>query len=98
MLAVFIDTQNEPFQKVHTEGDVLVFARGLLLFYLAAGDDSPLFSQFSTARIQGWWGISDAMFQYDLDMIDRMTKGLLTHHIGNPTLNKQRFRKLNPVI
>ncbi|RXI06719.1 hypothetical protein DVH24_025855 [Malus domestica] len=63
VLAEFIDTQNEPFQK------------------------NP-----------GMVGISDAMFQYDLDMIDRMTKGFLTYHIGNPTLNKQRFRKLNPVI
>ncbi|XP_048422702.1 germin-like protein subfamily 3 member 4 isoform X2 [Pyrus x bretschneideri] len=27
-----------------------------------------------------------------------MTEGFLTHHIGNLTLNKRQFRKLNPII
>ncbi|KAM2674365.1 hypothetical protein EV2_015563 [Malus domestica] len=98
VLAGFIDTKNQPFQQVLAEGDVFVFPKGLLHFSLNFGYDfATVFSVFNSQN-PGVVEISGAIFQSDLDMIDSMTKGFLTHNIGNLTLNKQQFRKLNPII
>lgn len=87
VLAGFIDTQNQPFRKILKEGDVFVFPRGLLHFCMNFGFDTAatVLSVFNSQN-PGVVSISDAMFEPKLDVIDKLTKRFITHHIRNATL------------
>ncbi|KAI4340778.1 hypothetical protein MLD38_025584 [Melastoma candidum] len=62
VVAGFVDTRNQLFQKSLGKGDVMVFPRGLLHFSLNVGyDDATIFSVLNSQN-PGVVGISDAMF------------------------------------
>ncbi|KAK9926490.1 hypothetical protein M0R45_023718 [Rubus argutus] len=86
VLAGFIDTQNQPFENILKKGDVFVFPRGLLHFCMNFGFDTATVLSVFNSQNPGVVSISDAMYESELDVIDKLTKRFITHHIRNVTL------------
>ncbi|XP_058226551.1 germin-like protein subfamily 3 member 4 [Rhododendron vialii] len=62
VIAGFIDTQNQLFQRTLKEGDVFVFPRGLLHFCLNSGFESAVGFSVLNSQNPGLVSISGAMF------------------------------------
>ncbi|KAF8408534.1 hypothetical protein HHK36_007690 [Tetracentron sinense] len=63
VIAGFIDTRNQLFQKTLREGDVVVFPRGLLHFSLNAGFDLATIFSVLNSQNPGTVSSVDAMFE-----------------------------------
>ncbi|XP_015885329.2 germin-like protein subfamily 3 member 4 [Ziziphus jujuba] len=86
----FIDTNNQLFQKVLSPGDVFVFPRGLLHFSLNNGFDLATgFSVFNSQN-PGKVSINGAMFQPNIEMIDKLKKTI----ISLSKIEANRFKNL----
>ncbi|KAF3446029.1 hypothetical protein FNV43_RR11207 [Rhamnella rubrinervis] len=78
VVAGFIDTKNQLFQKILSEGDVFVFPRGLLHFCLNIGFEAASAFSVHNGQNPGMVSINGAMFQPDIKMVDRLKKTLLS--------------------
>lgn len=62
LIAGFIDTQNQLFQRTLGEGDVFVFPRGLLHYCLNSGFETATAFSVLNSQNPGLVRIADAMF------------------------------------
>lgn len=62
LIAGFIDTQNQLFQRTLSEGDVFVFPRGLLHYCLNSGFETATAFSVLNSQNPGLVSIADAMF------------------------------------
>lgn len=78
LLAGFIDTKNQVFQKVITAGDVFVFPKGLFHFYLNRGfDDATVFSVFNSQN-PGLVSITATTSDNTLESLDKLKRKLIS--------------------
>lgn len=73
----FIDTKNQLFQKILSQGDVFVFPRGLLHFSLNTGFDLATGYSVFNSQNPGKVSINGAMFQPNIEMVDKLKKTLI---------------------
>ncbi|XWS51532.1 hypothetical protein CRYUN_Cryun12cG0184100 [Craigia yunnanensis] len=94
MLAGFIDTNNTLFQSFIKAGDVILFPRGLLHFCLNAGFEPATAFSVLNSQNPGVVSIGGAMFETDSELIDKITRRLISvpaselKHISNTSLAK----------
>ncbi|XP_021905720.1 germin-like protein subfamily 3 member 4 [Carica papaya] len=74
VIAGFVDTQNQLFQKVLHEGDVFVFPRGLLHFCLNGGYEFATAYSVHNSQNPGVVSISDANFDPDQNYIKHLLR------------------------
>ncbi|KAK1567491.1 hypothetical protein Q3G72_012777 [Acer saccharum] len=89
VLAGFIDTNSKLFQKVLKAGDVFVFPKGLLHFSFNSGFDSAILFSVLSSQNPGVVSISDAMFEPDFNVINKLVRKFISvsadNHIPNVT-------------
>lgn len=93
VLAGFVDTKKQLFQKLMKEGDVIVFPRGLLHFCLNAGYEFATAFSVLNSQNPGVVSITDATFTSGSaeDIMENMKRRLITatefgiEHFGNDT-------------
>ncbi|KAM7471599.1 hypothetical protein LguiA_009782 [Lonicera macranthoides] len=79
VVAGFIDTNNQLFQRVVKEGDVFVFPRGLLHYCLNAGFEAATVFSVLNSQNPGMVSIADAMFAAsDLEAMKRLRRRLVS--------------------
>lgn len=78
VIAGFVDTRNQLFQKVLREGDVFVFPRGLLHFCINAGYELATIFSVLSSQNPGLVSIADAMFEPDSDLSVKLMGRLLS--------------------
>ncbi|XVF11337.1 hypothetical protein REPUB_Repub08aG0018700 [Reevesia pubescens] len=95
VLAGFIDTNDTLFQSFIKEGDVILFPRGLLHFYLNAGYEPVTAFSVLNSQNPGVVTIGGAIFETSSELIDKITRRLISvpaselkHMISNTTLAK----------
>ncbi|KAJ8772443.1 hypothetical protein K2173_027620 [Erythroxylum novogranatense] len=76
VIAGFIDTKNQPFQKFLKEGEVFVFPRGLLHFCLNAGYEAAVVFSVLNSQNPGVVNIAGAIFGIDQEGMHRLVKKL----------------------
>ena len=76
VIAGFIDTQNQLFQKYLRQGDVFVFPRGLLHYCVNAGFEPA--TAFSVLNSQNPGVVSIAGAMFDSAAINILTKKLIS--------------------
>lgn len=91
VIAGFIDTKTNLFQKRMKEGEVMIFPRGLLHFCLNDGFEAATIFSVLNSQNPGWVSIADAMFpsQPNVDDADVVNK-IRTRLIGSSTGNHSR--------
>lgn len=82
--AGFADTRNQLFQTLLKEGDVFVFPKGLLHFYLNAGYEAALVYSVFNSQNPGVVRFSDAMFGTNLP--PALHSLLLSRRVPSPSL------------
>lgn len=84
VVAGFIDTNKQVFQKLLKEGDVFVFPRGLLHFCLNAGYDLAVVFSVLNSQNPGVVSIADAMFEPDnqSDALNMLRERLISTTLG----------------
>ncbi|KAK8489800.1 hypothetical protein V6N13_096443 [Hibiscus sabdariffa] len=78
VLAGFIDTNNTLFQSLIKEGDVFLFPKGMLHFCLNAGYEPAIAFSVMSSQNPGVVSISGSIFETDKELIDRMTRRLVS--------------------
>ncbi|OAY48066.1 germin-like protein subfamily 3 member 4 [Manihot esculenta] len=74
VIAGFVDTNNQLFQKILKEGDVFVLPRGLLHFCLNAGNEPATIFSVLSSQNPGVVSVAGAMFDSDPDMINKLVR------------------------
>ncbi|XP_065872121.1 germin-like protein subfamily 3 member 4 [Euphorbia lathyris] len=75
VLAGFVDSQNQLFQKVFKEGEVFVIPRGLLHFLVNAGNEPAVVYSVLNSQNPGIMSIGGAMFEpSDPDLLKRLAR------------------------
>ncbi|KAF9668137.1 hypothetical protein SADUNF_Sadunf15G0097200 [Salix dunnii] len=113
VIAGFIDTQNELFQKTLKPGEVFVFPQGLLHFCINDGFNSAIVFSVLNSQNPGVVKIADASFESDEAMINELVRKIKSaaaleinaHGIQNATLSGRiengtgllRARSLQPL-
>ncbi|KAJ9163982.1 hypothetical protein P3X46_023601 [Hevea brasiliensis] len=88
VIAGFVDSKNQLFQKILKEGDVFVLPRGLLHFCVNAGNEAATIFSVLSSQNPGEVSVAGAMFESDPDMINKLvskTKSLV-NGLENATL------------
>ena len=82
VVAGFIDTKNQVFQKLLKEGDVFVFPRGLLHFCLNAGYELAVVFSVLNSQNPGMVSVTDAMFEPESDAIKMLIGRIISTTLG----------------
>ncbi|OAY30587.1 germin-like protein subfamily 3 member 4 [Manihot esculenta] len=72
VIAGFVDTNNQLFQKILKEGEVFVLPRGLLHFYLNAGNEAATIFSVLSSQNPGVVSVAGAMFESDPDVLNKL--------------------------
>ncbi|XP_021640159.2 germin-like protein subfamily 3 member 4 [Hevea brasiliensis] len=74
VIAGFVDTKNQQFQKILKEGDVFVLPRGLLHFCLNAGDEAATIFSVLSSQNPGVVSVAGSLFESDPDMLNKLVR------------------------
>ncbi|XP_030553713.1 germin-like protein subfamily 3 member 4 [Rhodamnia argentea] len=88
VIAGFIDTETNLFQKRLREGEVMVFPRGLLHFCLNDGFEAATVFSVLNSQNPGWVSIADALFPSqpnvdDADVVNKLRTRLIASSMGS---------------
>ncbi|KAI6678926.1 hypothetical protein NL676_039722 [Syzygium grande] len=88
VIAGFMDTETNVFQKRMEKGEVMVFPRGLLHFCLNDGFEAATVFSVLNSQNPGSVGIADAMFPFqsnfdDVDVVNKLRTRLLASSMDN---------------
>lgn len=83
VIAGFIDTRGNLFQKVLRDGDVFVFPKGLLHFCFNAGADSSVIFSVLNSQNPGTVSINDITFGNGFDVVERLKRKFMASSAKN---------------
>ncbi|WCJ36380.1 Germin-like protein 11-1 [Euphorbia peplus] len=75
VIAGFVDSKNQLFQKVFKEGEVFMIPRGLLHFFVNAGNEPAIVYSVLNSQNPGIMSVGGAMFEpSDPDLMKRLAR------------------------